>query len=168
MSSGGMQVIKNRKLLVVILCGIIFVILLFVISILGKKKYPDSEFYDEKMFLLSETSSEVKLGDIFDFQFDKAYVSELISETYADEAYFLEELDVDTNIDIPTLESGVHYRILFVKDDTIIYDYIYYMSEVRIAETGIWIYPDTVLKLKQSNSIGLEGNAIRIEFENND
>lgn len=44
----------------------------------------------------------------------------------------------------------------------------YNMSKVRIAETGIWIYPDTVLRLKQSNPIGLEGNAIHIEFNIND
>lgn len=166
MLSGGMRVIKQRKLSIAIVCGIVFLILLLLmVCNHNKPVYQDSKVYYEKLLTLSKPSSEVKLGEIFDFEFDKAYVSELLNETYADEAYFLRELDVDTCIDIPTLESGVHYRILFVKDDIIVYDYIYDQTKLKIAETGIWIYSDTTLMLKQHNPIGIEDNTIHVEFK---
>ena len=90
------------------------------------------------------------MGDIFDFDFDKAYVSDAV---YGDEEYFIKKLDVNTNIEIRTLESGVHNRILFIKDNSIIYDFVYEMYQIPISEKGIWIFQNTKLKMQSDGSI---------------
>ena len=123
----GMRATKKRVLLLSFLFFIVFFfsLLIIIFSNYREKPYLDSNDYYERMLMLLETSSELKMKDVFDFEFDKAYVT---YETYGDEKYFLKELNVDTNVCIPTLESGAHNRILFIKDDRIIYDFIYEMT----------------------------------------
>ena len=96
------------------------------------------------MLQLFETSDKLIVKDVFDFDFDQAYVSDAV---YADDKYFLEKLNIETTIDIPTLETGAHNRVLFIKDNKIIYDFIYQMYEIRVFEMGTWIYPDTIITM---------------------
>ncbi len=159
----GMRVTKKRVLLISFLVFIVlfFLLLIILFSIYKEERYLDSNDYYERMLLSLETSSELKMKDVFEFEFDKAYVA---YETYGDEKYFLKELNVDTNVDIPILESGAQNRILFINDDKIIYDFIYEMSEICIPETGIWVVQDTTLILTQQNSSDKGKSIIQIDF----
>lgn len=161
----GMRVTKKRVLLISFLVFIVlfFLLLIIIFSNYRKKRYLDSNDYYERMLMLLETSSELKIKDVFDFEFDRAYVT---YETYGDEKYFLKELNVDTNVDIPTLETGAHNRILFIKDDRIIYDFIYEMNKICILKTGIWVVQDTTIILMQQNSSDKGESIIQIDFDN--
>lgn len=147
----------------------VFIFLVLLLSLLviftnhQKKQHRDPNDYCERLFLLLETSTELMLKDVFDFAFDKAYLA-TADEIYGDEEYFLKKLDVDTNIDIPILESGAHSRILFIKDNRIIYDFVYETEKVCVLKTGIWAFPNTTIILTQQNSIYTGENVIQIDL----
>ena len=87
-----------------------------------------------------------------------AFVAE---EIYGDEKYFLKKLDVDTDVDIPMLETGAHNRILFIKDNRIIYDFIYDMEKIHILEKGINVYPDASIIFVRQGFSDKETNIIQ-------
>lgn len=151
----GTAVIKKSRLIVATL------ILLSTIIGCNKSNYLDSSLYCEKILALSETSEEIAITEVFDFDFDKAYI---VYEIYGDEEYFTETLEVGTKTDIPTLESGGHNRILFIKDNMIIYDFIYDMTEIVIVKTGIWIYPYSTAIFSHKNSNNGDTSIVQIEF----
>ncbi len=148
----GMRVTKKRLFLCVFS---LLLILIFIFGILCRVNkininyFADSELYCEKVVSLLKTREDFMLSEVFEFDFDKAYVSE---DVYGDEQYFIEKLGVDTNIDILTLETGAHNRILFIKDNTIIYDFQYEMSVIFPVESGVWIYPDTEISYAEENN----------------
>ena len=117
------------------------------------------------MCTLLGTSKELTVADVFEFDFDKAYVAHETEELYGDEEYFLKELNVDSNIPLARLETGGHNRILFIKNDVIVYEFAYDILKVRIVETGIWIFPDTPLVLTQQNGDNKE-SVVQIDFNN--
>ena len=161
----GTKVTNKSGLLIVFCVFFVFLLLLLIIILTNHKKKQnlDTNNYYEKLFLLLETSNELMVKDVFDFKFDKAYVA---NEIYGDEEYFLKELGVDTNINIPTLESGAYSRILFIKDDRIIYDFVYEMEKLCVLKTGIWIFPNTTIILTQQNSIDNGEAVIQIDLVN--
>lgn len=161
----GMRATKKIILLMLIslLILLLFLLVIIISANCGNKQYRESNDYYERMLLLLETSNELKMNDLFNFEFDKAYIA---NETYGDEKYFLKELGVDTNIDILTLESGAHNRILFVKNNIIIYDFIYETEKICITETGNWVFPDTTIILSQENLDGTKDSIVQMSFDN--
>lgn len=147
MLSSGMKVI-NKKIF--LLATMVFILVLLLVGKVfidynEKKQYlAPPEIYYQKMISLLKTSNELSITDVFDFEFDKAYVA---YEVYGDEEYFLKVLNVDNNVDIPTLESGAKNRIFFVKDNELVYDFIYEMHIINISETGVWISPNAMLEM---------------------
>jgi hypothetical protein len=103
---------------------------------------PSKDEYLAKMLLLQETSDAVRVGEVFDFDFDEAYV---VSEPYGDEALYLNKLDIETSVPIFRWETGAHYRILFIKDKCIIYDFVYCINQVDTLQKDVMIYPDTTM-----------------------
>jgi len=161
----GMKATNKSGLIIAFFVFLVLLLSLLIIFANHKKKqHRDPNDYCEKLFLLLETSNEIMMKDVFDFAFDKAYVA-AADETYGDEEYFLKKLDVDTNIDIPILESGAHSRILFIKDNRIIYDFVYEMEKVCVLKTGIWAFPNTTIILTQQNSIHTGETVIQIDLE---
>ena len=140
-----------------------------IINYCEKKQYPENIVFHEKILSLHKTAKtepmKVTIDSVFNFDFDKAYVVN-VKYVYADEEYFTETLGFKTNIDIPTLESGIHNRILFFKDDVIIYDFIYEIYKLKIKETEIWIYPNTTIAFTQHNFIDEKNDFIQLEFIN--
>ena len=131
---------------------LLIVSLSVIIKLYNEKHYHEPKLYCDKILSLIEKSKTLTISDVFDFDFDKAYISDAI---YGDEEYFLKELNVNTSINIPTLESGVHNRILFIKDDMIIYDFVYEMYEIPFDEKGIWIFPNTKITAEENKIIVL-------------
>lgn len=163
MLSCGMKETKMNYLIIGFFVLLLLFFLLFGIIFVKyrNKRYLDSNDYYEKMLLLSETSSELEMKEVFSFEFDKAYVA---NEPYGDEKYFLKKLDVDTAINIPTLETGAHSRILFIKDNRIIYDFVYEMGKISISEVGIWVYPSSIMRLKHQKFNESSESIIGIEI----
>ena len=141
----GMKVTKKVFLITVfsVLVGLACLLLSRVFISCKNEQNPDCDYYT-KMLLLLETSSEFKMQEVFDFEFDKVYVA---YEVYGDEKSFVNKLGVETDVDIPVLESGGHCRMLFVKNNKIIYDFVYEKSKLCVHEAGMWVYPDTAVKM---------------------
>ena len=98
------------------------------------------------MYTLLEVTDTFTLADIVDFEFDKVYVAS-ITEVYLGEEYFLEKLNASTTVDIPILDSGNHNRLLFIKDNVIVYDFVYPLEEIYFEDDVIWIYPNELIKI---------------------
>lgn len=153
MLSSGMKVI-NKKLFLLFTIFIIFVLLLVgkvVVNYNEKKQYlAPPDIYYQKMLSSLKKSNEVVITDVFDFEFDKAYVVHRVSEAYGDQKYFLKVLNVNKKVYIPTLEYEGVNRIFFVKDNELVYDFIYETRTINInelGETGVWISPDAILEM---------------------
>ncbi len=165
MLSHGMKVIKGSLLATFLLVVVLFIISSIIYVKRKNNDHTDSVDYFEKIQVLLEDTSHLKVEDIFEFEFDKAYVA---SEVYGDEKYFTKKLGVSSSIDIPALETGAHNRILFVKDNRVIYDFVYYMGEMYISETGIIVYPETTIILSQQENDTSGKKIIQLLFNTGD
>ena len=158
---------KKKEILGIIL-WVVFCVVLTVI--LGKmfadyyyKHYtPSSDVYYQKMISSAKTANEVAVTDVFDFEFDKAYVA---CEVYGDQEYFLEVLDLDKKVYIRTFESENKNRIFFVKDNKLVYDFIYERYKLNINETGVWISPDAILEIDLVEDSSLEEDILYINIK---
>ena len=111
----------------------------------------NNDYYNEKILSVIEEEKEVKLSEIFDFEFDSAYLSVPTFESYADKDHFLDLLDVESKLKINSLDSEGFARILFIKDKTIIYDFRYVILDYVFTQTGILVNADTKIKYLESN-----------------
>lgn len=162
----GMRVTKKKCILTFVLLTLCLVLLGCVLFVRHSQQwYYNFENDYKAMCTLLETSKELTVADVFEFDFDKAYVAHETEELYGDEEYFLKELNVDSNIPLARLETGGHNRILFIKNDVIVYEFAYDILKVRIVETGIWIFPDTPMVLTQQNGDNKEP-IVQIDFNN--
>ena len=156
---------KGTKIGFVVFLLVIILFALLLSIIFAKrhyKQYLTCDEYYKKMLISLKEPSYLSVQDIFNFEFDWAYVA---NETYGDEKYFLKKLDVNTNINIPLLETGAHNRILFIKDNFIIYDFIYEIGEINILETGTTIFPDTTIILTQQSVCENRESVIQVDFK---
>lgn len=158
---------KNKLPILLCLLVLLGVICLCVHIIINNNK-SDQDIYYKKMISLSETSGKVNMSDVFDFEFDKAYVA---NEPYADEKYFLEKLGVSSALDIPTLESGGFGRILFIKNNEVIYDFIFEVTEISILkssikisdlESGFYVSSESKIKITCKN---IDEKVIQLDFD---
>lgn len=102
-----------------------------------------SEDYYADMLLQYEKTDKFTFSDVFEFDFDKAYIIHTTDEVYGDKEYFLEALNVTSTLELQELPNGGMGRVLFVKDNCIIYDFIYDVGCLNIENVGCWILPDT-------------------------
>ena len=110
-----------------------------------------NNYYNDKLLSVIEDEKEVSLSEIFDFEFDSAYLSVPLYESYAEKDYFLELLDAQTKLRIDSLDSEGFARILFIKENTIIYDFQYETLDYVFSQTGILINDDTQIKYLESD-----------------
>ena len=139
---------KGTKTYLMVLCA--FAVILLIVAgmiVFCFSSTPSNDFYFNKIRSLRAESQIYKVEDVFDFDFDKAYISEQYAETYADWGFFAKKLNIDTKIDVNPLPSEDYNRILFIKDNHVIYDYIYSCSEIRFLCEDEWIYPHSSVKI---------------------
>lgn len=171
MLSRGMNKKKWVRLLVVILAVLLVIIAVSALSIFLFYQWLDSipsameitakNEYFQKMLLLQETSDTAKVGDVFDFDFDEAYV---VSAPYGDGTFYLDKLGVETAVPLPSYDTGGHYRILFIKDQCVIYDFVYCILQVDTLQKDVMIYPDTTMTF--TTEFYPSGNSfLRITFD---
>lgn len=129
---------------VLFLTGVIFVMVFLWQLPESPVQDPPLEYYYEQLQSVQDTSEPLTVGDVFEFDFDEAYVYE---HPYGDEALFLNELNVETAVPLRQWDTGRHFRIFFIKDRCIIYDFVYDTTQIDTVKKGITIYPDTPLTL---------------------
>ena len=110
--------------------------------------------YQNKITELLKTDDTVELSDIFDLDFDYAYLSKVPDESYFKHEHFIKKLNVESEIKLNSLDSEGFGRILFIEDDTIIYDFIYDTSKWIFYETGIYLQPETDLTFGETDQWG--------------
>lgn len=105
--------------------------------------------YIDKMINLLNKETKIKVNDVFEFEFNRAYVFDdcyLSGEDFA--SYY--ELDIS----IEEVETGLqeyNNRIVFVDDQgEFIYEFVYESYILNPYEDGMIIYPDTELELCES------------------
>lgn len=140
--------INIKRLCLLIAIGVLITFIFF------SCKNKSNSFYQEKITKLLDTSDTVTLSDIFDFDFDCVYSSEPIYESYWEQESFLKKLNVETDINLYSLDYESRARLLFIKDDTIIYDFKYDILMWEFSETGIFLYPETELTFGEKNDFG--------------
>ena len=162
---------KWVRLLVVILAVLLTVIAVSALSIFlfyqwfaslptAMEISAENEYY-QKMLLLQETSDTARVGDVFDFDFDEAYVA---SRPYGDGTSYLDQLGVETAVPLPSYDTGGHYRILFIKDQCVIYDFVYCINQVDTLQKDVMIYPDSTMTF--TTEFYPSGNSfLRITFD---
>lgn len=129
---------------VLFLTGVIFVMVFLWQLPESPVQDPPLEYYYEQLRSMQDTSEPLTVGDVFEFDFDEACVYE---HPYGNEALFLNELNVETAVPLRQWDSGRHFRIFFIKDRCIIYDFVYDTTQIDTVKKGITIYPDTPLTL---------------------
>lgn len=101
--------------------------------------------YTDKMITMLNENSEIKVKDVFQFDFDRAYV---FNDCYISGEGFSERYNLDISID--EVESGVQEyirRIVFVDDNgDFVYEFQYDATQLNAYEEGMIIYPDTVIE----------------------
>lgn len=148
------SIIKRRALvLIVVLIGIAS----FTLS--GCRYFMKVDFS-----VLCDKSKVYTVSDLFKFEFDRAYINERLAK-YANEETIKRDLGLKIDTHIREMDSGMHNHILFVKDDTIIYDYVYSTLEIEFTETDIWIYPDTVLTAELTRGDYVNAEVIQISVK---
>lgn len=147
---------RHKKCIsIIVVFSVITLLTLAMTKYYSKNRYPEPEEYTEKMYSMLKETQHIGLGDVFAFDFDKAFIQD---GAYTDEEYYVEKMSLKTNIDIPTLWSGVEGRILFIKDNVVIYDYIYPLYDEKSPDfdVGIWIYPYSRLFINEEGRISIE------------
>ena len=157
--SNGMKEIKKsiikRKALVLIV--VLIGIASFTLS--GCRYFMKVDFS-----VLCDESKVYTVSDLFKFEFDRAYINERAA-VYSNAESFERDLGLKIDTHIRQMESGVHNHILFVKNDTIIYDYVYSTLKIEFTETDIWIYPDTVLTAELTRGDYVNAEVIQISVK---
>ncbi len=133
---------KNKFIIVL---GIICVIItaLFCVSCSTNEQVD----YTQKMLAMLNEKSQFKASEVFEFEFDRAYVL-LPEECYLSGEGFAKAHNLDISID--EVESGVDegvHRIIFVDENgDLVYCYKLILSDLHTSEYGMVMYPDTIIK----------------------
>ena len=110
-----------------------------------KAKLPSSKEYCQKLYNNLSKATEVTLGEVFDFPFDRVY---FINENYMDGPMFSERYGL--NLNIPQVEESSREdvrRAVFVNQDgDFVYEFDYeYADKLLPLREGIVAYPETKL-----------------------
>lgn len=143
------------------LAGLLILLWIVACALIGCKNL-DSDFIDH-LQKIPTMQSEIQVGDIFTFSFDRAYV---IDDCYLSGTGFAEAYNL--NLSISEVSSGVSeniHRIVFVdKEGNFVYDFQYDINMINFATEGLIIYPDTQISLHPS----LIDGVVTLQFESKD
>ncbi len=150
-----------------ILALVIAVFFLFALTSCGQS----SSDYKSKLIVDISNKGTTTVGEIFDFEFDRAYIFDYL-DGYLDGAWFVEKYDLDISIDkVEAGKADYIQRIVFVdKEGDFVYLFECIMTDVLFAETGVIIYPETIIERVPSQEIltihfeGVERYAPEIDY----
>lgn len=138
--------IKYKLSLCILIGGVIVLILTLII-------FPKETNYEDKLIAFFRRNDATTVGDIFTFDFSCAYV---FDDCYISGAGLVERYDLD--ICIPQVKTGISeniQRIVFVDEHGLfLYEFRCDCRNIMITETGIVIYPETIIERVSHNQQG--------------
>lgn len=126
--------------------------------------FDSTEFYCDyaKIYHIFNRQAQAQVRDVFSFEFDRAYIFDEYNMS-GDE--LSQKYNLDINISQVQAEDNKKQRIVFVDEHG---DFVYLfsstLSEMKIDEDGLVIYPDTVIERTDSNSNVLHPYPPRLTF----
>ena len=120
---------------------IIIGLFLFGISVRNEPNYmsyKSLEYYDK---IKSFDQEKIKLNEIFDFEWDSAFVQDDANES---QKSLNEKLGFEANISILDVWWGFPKRIIFISNNEVVFEFKYDLNYLSFAENkDIFFYPDT-------------------------
>lgn len=104
-----------------------------------------SQKYTDRLLKRLKSDEVFQVRDIFDFEFDRAYV---MKDNYISGADFAEEYDLDISIDeVGKTSAEIQRRIVFVDaEGKYVFEYQYSAETLFAKEEGFVIYPETKMR----------------------
>ena len=140
---------RKRKIL-----NITAVIIVLILCLSGCSSKDYSIEYERKLISTLQTQEFVEAKEIFDFEWDRAFA---ISENYIDGKGFTEKYNLDISIEaVPESSHDTLRRVVFVDSNG---EFVFLFSfwdadELCLAEDGIVIYPETIIKKSDKRKSG--------------
>ncbi|MBQ7821277.1 MAG: hypothetical protein IJ391_03240 [Clostridia bacterium] len=131
--------------------GIILFIVFVIFAVIVFKDNGD-EHYTKKIKSLKPGES-ITVSEIFDFEFDRAYV---FDEPYIPGEHLAEIYNLDISIDEGKVDSVTDNcgRIVFVdKNGEYIYHYVYFKNDILLQERVV-LFPSTIIQANIDTSCG--------------
>jgi len=146
-----MKKLSRIKKIICILLGLVFVFLVVREMI--------TPHYMEKMIAELKANEKVRVGDIFDFDFNRAYI---IHDCYNDGEVFAKRYDLDISIkEVKSARYEDQRRIVFVDNSgDFVYLFEFTTGELNVYDQTVVIYPDTIIEMSEPK---VEG-AVTIKF----
>ena len=134
-----MAKISNKKIIFVLS---IFVLSITIIALIFALIFPKTKpnLYDQ-LLTYCETNSEIKISDFTDFDWDIAYID---WQNYGN-GKIITEKGIRGNF--KPLESDTLYRIVFCKEDELVYDLILNVFYLLLDDAILEITPETLLSI---------------------
>lgn len=103
--------------------------------------------YKSKLISVMSDTGTTTVGEIFDFEFDRAYIF-TYADGYISGAGFAERYNLDISIhQVESSPTDNIQRIVFVdQEGNFVYLFKCMISDAYFAETGIVIYPETTIE----------------------
>ena len=154
---------KILTVVAIILVVVIIVPCIVYVTVLGALfiQLGQNEMYDEHLEYYNDLRHEIRwkvkptitLDEIFEFDWDCAYVQEHAGMPK-------EELDaiLGFDSDVWALEVwwGFPCRVLFIKDNQVVFEFKYDSNHMDFAEKEVFIYPDTEFDVLRQGKIVLQ------------
>lgn len=142
------------KVVVITIIGVfaLSLILLGIKSALGTLKelddgydYKKADSYVKKIKKLCDAQDEFLVGDVFQFEYDRAYV---FKDNYMSGESFARQYNLDISINqVEAVDTEILRRIVFVDENgDYIYEFRYNVEKLTLMEEGMIIYPETIIK----------------------
>lgn len=154
---------ETRLWLVPLLILLLIVIVIAIVMPFSFSNTHKSDYYHNVIRSYAEETKICTIGEVFNFQFEKAYIAKQRTETYGDGAYFSQKLDVEINSDIQGLSSGIQNRILFIENRRVIFDYKYLRTAIEFNCEGIWLYPQTRIRISSQFDATIGNEIVFVE-----
>lgn len=158
-----MKLNKRIKIIIICLAALLAACLVFVgvVGILFFTSFGANEMDGENLLYYKDIQKEVGFGwntqitldTVFTFEWDKAYIQ-------ADAGEPTEQIDAKLGFDSGLYAKDVWWgypcRVIFIKDDAVVYEFLYDPKYLDFSEKEVFIYPDTVFIASGLRPISLQ------------
>ena len=106
----------------------------------------DREYNEKISAMIALGKDEFVLNEIFDFDFDRAFV---VSENDENYKYLNAKLDLKTSVVYMkhNFDNNIYDRIIFIKEDTVVFDYLCSNNTIFYEYKGTFVLPDEAIPL---------------------
>jgi hypothetical protein len=152
------------SILILLICIAIIAVVVFVKSFApeynDKYDYSPSDRYTQYIVTHLEQGEEIRLADVFEFEFSEAYV---IEDSYVTGQSIKQSRHL--NLDLDSIGSvgtdGIRRIAFFNNEGRLIFEYRYSAGDLFPVREGFMVYPSTVLSRRNNPT---QYDSIRFDF----